>query len=79
MSCRLRHLAFNPHQKPPLDYPIHDYGGWGCISGVHYPRVCPKDPALVRFLVIKKKKMIMNLELSNGGFMIAMCMVLVRS
>jgi hypothetical protein len=33
-----------------LDYLIHGSSGWGCVSGIFYPRVGPKGFALVRFL-----------------------------
>ena len=42
----------------PLDYLIQGSGGWGHVtrvSMVYPPRVDPKDPALVRFHVIKKR------------------------
>ena len=31
-------------------------GGWSRVYGVCYPRMVPKGSALVRFLIIKKKK-----------------------
>jgi hypothetical protein len=52
MSCRLRHLGFDP--QLPLDYQIHGFGRWSCVSAVYYQRVGSKGLALVRFLVIKK-------------------------
>jgi hypothetical protein len=53
MRCRLRHPRFNLHKKLPLDYLIHGFDGWGWV---YYPRVASKGPTLMRFLVIKKKK-----------------------
>jgi hypothetical protein len=49
---------------------IHGSGRWGRVSGVYYPRVGLKGPALVRFLVIKKEKgsrIYGGHELEGGG------------
>jgi hypothetical protein len=34
-------------------------GGWSRVYGVCYPRMVPKGSALVRFLIIKKKKKVL--------------------
>ena len=66
MSCRYKHLGFDLYYKLPMNYLIHGSGGWGRESWVYYPRVGPKGPALVRFLIIikKNKKIKMILSLS---------------
>ena len=51
MSCRLRHPRFT---LVSLDYLMHSFGGWGCVSVIYSPRVGLTGPALVRFHVIKK-------------------------
>lgn len=51
MSYRLRHPEFNSALGVPLDYNIHGFGGWDCVSGVYSPGVGPKVSA---FQVIKK-------------------------
>ena len=53
MSCRLRHPRFT---LVSLDYLIHSFGGWGCVSVIYSPRVSLKSLALVRFHVIKKTR-----------------------
>ncbi len=60
MNCRPRYSGFKTHYKLPLDYPIHGFGGWGCVSVVYYPMVSSKDPALVRFLIMKKNAIYTN-------------------
>ena len=56
MSCRTRHLGFKFPLRAPLNYLIHDFDGWGCVSVVYSPGVGPKGLFLVRFHVIKKRK-----------------------
>ena len=56
-SLFLQYLIIRVIKGPalvPLDYLIHSFGEWGCVSVVYFPRVGPKGPALVRFHVIKK-------------------------
>ena len=58
--------------KLPLDYPICGSGRWDHVFGVYYPRVGLKYPTLVRFLAIRKRKIMwtwinnnwLNFELS---------------
>jgi hypothetical protein len=55
-----------------LDNPIHGSGGWDCVFGMYCPRVGPKV-ALVRFLIIRRKKTLNKFFLScfyNEGYIL---------
>jgi hypothetical protein len=64
MSCKLGHPEFDAALEGSLDYLIHGFARWSCVFRVYSLGVSLKGPALVRFLVLKKKKIIPLLTFS---------------